>query len=309
MTIRCLPLLLVLALTAASSGTIRAAGTSHGLPAGSRVLVTRPLSGVAAQVVVYDSPGPHAAVLRTANSNRTVIWSIALHSATSAGLHTAGGLGSFQILVHSPSGVSLYVLRLAGSHVISALARSNTGLISSLERVAFTSTSFTTHARDTAHRGSVSYRLVTRYTWNAAKFSPLRTIRQPDYPAGTAPVPNGTVKTTAGNTILIRLEVAADEASRQQGLMNRTSLDPDSGMIFVWDAPTGESFWMENTYIPLTVAFLAPDGTVLEMQDMQPMTTTLHTPHEQYQYAIEANLGFFSQNGITVGDRFHLHFR
>ena len=100
-----------------------------------------------------------------------------------------------------------------------------------------------------------------------------------------------------------RLEVADTEQARDTGLMNRMSLDPDSGMIFVWNAPVLESFWMENTYIPLTVAFVAPDGTIEEMQDMKPLSTDLHTPSRPYQYAIEVNQGFFARYGIQAGDR------
>jgi uncharacterized membrane protein (UPF0127 family) len=63
---------------------------------------------------------------------------------------------------------------------------------------------------------------------------------------------------------------------------------------------------MENTLIPLTVAFLAPDGTIQEMQDMAPQTTDLHTPSQPYQYAIEVNQGYFARYGIRAGDRVKL---
>jgi uncharacterized membrane protein (UPF0127 family) len=90
--------------------------------------------------------------------------------------------------------------------------------------------------------------------------------------------------------------------------MYRKSLDPDSGMLFVWDGgPVHEAFWMENTYIPLTVAFMDAEGRILEMQDMEPLTTTYHMPQLPYQLALEVNKGFFASHGIRVGDRIELH--
>jgi len=78
-------------------------------------------------------------------------------------------------------------------------------------------------------------------------------------------------------------------------------------MIFIWDQPVQIGFWMENTYIPLSIAFLAPDGTIQEIDDMQPQTTNLHTPKQMYEYAVEVNQGYFQDNGIQVGDRFALN--
>jgi uncharacterized membrane protein (UPF0127 family) len=89
--------------------------------------------------------------------------------------------------------------------------------------------------------------------------------------------------------------------------MYRVKLDPDSGMVFVFPQPTREAFWMENTYIPLTVAFLDAKGRILETQDMEPQTTILHVPSQDYVYAVEVNKAYFSTNGIKVGDTLNLH--
>jgi uncharacterized membrane protein (UPF0127 family) len=132
-------------------------------------------------------------------------------------------------------------------------------------------------------------------------------FRVPDYVPTDYPRPNAVVSTFTHDIILIRLETAATEQQRATGLMYRHVLDPDTGMVFVWGQQTHDSFWMENTLIPLTVAFLGQDGTIQEVQDMAPLTTTLHTPLLPYFYALEVNQGFFSQNGIKVGARLSLN--
>jgi uncharacterized protein len=159
---------------------------------------------------------------------------------------------------------------------------------------------------DRIHLGAVRYRWVTPYRWAAKGFQPQPRFRVPDYPHLSYPRPNAVVRTATHDLILIRLEVAASAQQRETGLMNRRALDADSGMIFVWAQETHDAFWMENTYIPLTVAFLAKDGTIQEMQDMAPLSTDLHMPELPYFYALEANQGYFNLNGIRVGDRFVL---
>ncbi len=82
--------------------------------------------------------------------------------------------------------------------------------------------------------------------------------------------------------------------------MNRTSLAPDDGMVFVWDGDVREGFWMKNTLIPLSVAFISGNGTIVDIEDMAPLTLTDHRPAVPYRYAVEANQGFFSRNDIQV---------
>jgi uncharacterized protein len=100
--------------------------------------------------------------------------------------------------------------------------------------------------------------------------------------------------------------VAADEASRQRGLMARESIPPDAGMLFVFDAPTVGGFWMKDTLIPLSIAFIDKDGQVLQILDMQPCTADpcdIYTPDpaNPYLYALEANLDYFDDHGIGPG--------
>lgn len=104
----------------------------------------------------------------------------------------------------------------------------------------------------------------------------------------------------------LRLEVARTSAERAKGLMDRSSLASDQGMLFVFERPAQGAFWMKNTYIPLSIAFVSQDGVILDIQDMEPLSLEQHRPASAYSYAIEANKGFFSDNGIAAGDRVQL---
>jgi uncharacterized protein len=116
---------------------------------------------------------------------------------------------------------------------------------------------------------------------------------------------------TAEDTIPIRVEVAANDEQRAVGLMHRTSLPEDSGMLFVYDSlqPPEGSFWMFNTRIPLDIAFLDADGVIVSIRQMEPCAS----PYPQwcpsyeagaaFQYALEMNLGWFQRKGAGIGDR------
>jgi hypothetical protein len=109
----------------------------------------------------------------------------------------------------------------------------------------------------------------------------------------------------AGGTV--SAELAATIAQRQTGLMNRATIAPDSGMLFVWvsDQPVGPFspyFWMKNTSIPLSIAFLDSSRRVLEIQGMAPLdTVTQHRPATPYRYALEVRQGWFTQHGVIAG--------
>jgi uncharacterized membrane protein (UPF0127 family) len=205
-----------------------------------------------------------------------------------------------------PNAGVMYAFAVHGDAVASAIAGVPSGRVVSQESIRLHPEGFTTRVLDIRHVGSVRYRIARTYAWTGKDYALSRVVRKPDLPVSGYPVPSGWATTRQGNTILIRLEVADTEPKREQGLMYRTSLDGDSGMIFVWQSPVLESFWMENTAIPLSIAWLGADGAVQEIQDMQPETLTYHTPVQPYLYAIEANIGFFAENGVTVGDRFHI---
>ena len=101
----------------------------------------------------------------------------------------------------------------------------------------------------------------------------------------------------------ITAEVAATNAQRAVGLMNRFSLRPDHGMLFVFDRPEPQSFWMKNTYMPLSIAFIGSDGRILNIDDMTPQTEASHWSAGPALFALEMRHGWFAERGIRAGDR------
>ncbi len=110
-----------------------------------------------------------------------------------------------------------------------------------------------------------------------------------------------TFQTAFGDTGL-NTEIADDPEERHIGLMFRESLGEDFGMLFIWPEDTNSGFWMQNTLVPLSIAFVKADGTVIEIEEMEPETTELHSSPEPFRYAIEANIEWFEENGVKVGD-------
>jgi uncharacterized membrane protein (UPF0127 family) len=199
---------------------------------------------------------------------------------------------------------------LKGNHVVSALQGVPGGMVKSGRGVVFTKTAIVVRNRDSTHAGSVAYRIVTQYRWNGKLYAPRLPIRVPDYPAGREPIPNATLHAQTGSIALIRLEIADTEAERETGLMFRQSLEPDSGMIFVWQSPTSDTFWMKDTPIPLSIAWISPDLKIVGIQEMAAFDDkTQHSPGVPYLYAIEANKGYFTSMGISVGDTVQLHLK
>ncbi len=101
----------------------------------------------------------------------------------------------------------------------------------------------------------------------------------------------------------IKAEVADSPPERARGLMMRKSLAPNSGMLFVFQQAAVHCFWMKNTLIPLTIAFLDGDGTVVTLADMQPHDETSHCPERAVRYALEMEQGWFARRGIKAGDK------
>lgn len=101
----------------------------------------------------------------------------------------------------------------------------------------------------------------------------------------------------------IEAEVAANNAARMQGLMQRKSMPAQRGMLFVFDQDAQHCMWMKNTFLPLSVAFLDAQGRILNIEDMQPQTEDNHCAAKPARYALEMNVGWFAQRGIGRGDR------
>jgi uncharacterized membrane protein (UPF0127 family) len=108
------------------------------------------------------------------------------------------------------------------------------------------------------------------------------------------------VPLTAG-MYAIQAEVAASDAARERGLMFRQSMPANAGMLFIFEQKAGHCFWMKNTDLPLSIAFLADDGTIVNIEDMRPQTEDNHCPKAAIRYALEMNKGWFAQKGIKAG--------
>ena len=115
-----------------------------------------------------------------------------------------------------------------------------------------------------------------------------------------APAP--TIRVTI-NDHAIRCEVADTDAERARGLGHRDHLPPDAGMLFVYPDSRERSFWMKDTTIPLSIAFLDADGVILNIETMAPLTLGSHTSAGPARFALEVNRGWFSARGIKPGDR------
>ena len=100
---------------------------------------------------------------------------------------------------------------------------------------------------------------------------------------------------------LINASVAANDADREQGLMFRKSLEPNEGMLFVFAENAGHCFWMKNTLIPLSIAFIRQDGTITDLDEMQAETTNNHCPTHNGVYTLEMSKGWFTAHGIKPG--------
>ncbi|SAK39138.1 hypothetical protein AWB76_00024 [Caballeronia temeraria] len=107
-------------------------------------------------------------------------------------------------------------------------------------------------------------------------------------------------KLTAGMYV-IDAAVAATDADREQGLMYRSKLAPNEGMLFVFGENAVHCFWMKNTLIPLSIAFIRADGTITDIDEMQAETENNHCPRNNGTYALEMPKGWFAAKGIKPG--------
>lgn len=98
-------------------------------------------------------------------------------------------------------------------------------------------------------------------------------------------------------------EVAATDAARTTGLMYRRMLPENHGMLFVFPYASPQSFWMMNTYVPLSIAFIDESGAIINIADMKPLTTDTHPSAKPAKYALEMNRGWFAKRGIMPGAR------
>jgi uncharacterized membrane protein (UPF0127 family) len=110
------------------------------------------------------------------------------------------------------------------------------------------------------------------------------------------------VRLTAGMHV-IDAQVASTPDQRMTGLMFRQEMPQHEGMLFVFDYPTQQCFWMKNTLLPLSVAFVADDGTIVNIDEMAPQTLDSHCSTRPVKYVLEMNKGWFSRKGIKAGTK------
>ncbi len=108
------------------------------------------------------------------------------------------------------------------------------------------------------------------------------------------------VKLAAGMH-LIDAQVALSPEQRQIGLMFRRDMPQHEGMLFVFEQASTQCFWMKNTLLPLTAAFVADDGTIVNLADMKPQTTDSHCSTQPVRYVLEMNQGWFAKKSIKAG--------
>ena len=121
--------------------------------------------------------------------------------------------------------------------------------------------------------------------------------------AAPAPVRAAELATTTLTigTQTLTAELATSPAQRETGLMNRFSLKPDHGMLFIFERPEPLSFWMRNTFVALSIAFISADGRILNIEDMRPQTDDPHWSKGAALYALEMKKGWFAERGIAPG--------
>jgi uncharacterized protein len=106
--------------------------------------------------------------------------------------------------------------------------------------------------------------------------------------------------------VIVKAEIAVTDAQREQGLMYRKTLKDGEGMLFIFQSDQILSFWMKNTLVPLSIAYIAYDGRILEIYDMQPGNLDPVRSSRSVRYALEVPQGWFSRAGLGIGDRLEI---
>jgi uncharacterized membrane protein (UPF0127 family) len=117
-----------------------------------------------------------------------------------------------------------------------------------------------------------------------------------------------TIHTSSGEEVRVRVEIADNASEHARGLMYRTTLAENRGMLFIFEGEQTLSFTMKNTLIPLSIAFIGSEGRIVDIQDMKPLDDDppSYVSARPAQYALEVNQGFFEERGVEVGDRAEL---
>ena len=135
--------------------------------------------------------------------------------------------------------------------------------------------------------------VVSIAAWASPGFSFSQQIPQLDLPR---------IELRAGMHRIVA-QVASRPIERQIGRMRRDSMLPIEGMLFVFEHPATQCFWMKNTILPLTAAFVADDGSIVNLADMQPLDESSHCSAKPVRYVLEMNQGWFKQRNLKAGAR------
>jgi uncharacterized membrane protein (UPF0127 family) len=124
--------------------------------------------------------------------------------------------------------------------------------------------------------------------------------------AGAAPTAAYRLEPAGGRPVTVRLEVAADPAARNRGLMGRPKVPAGTGMVFLYPRDVSEAYWMKDTLVPLSIAFVAADGRVVSVAEMTPCAgdpCPTYAPAGPFRYAVELAAGAFAAAGVDTGDK------
>ena len=121
--------------------------------------------------------------------------------------------------------------------------------------------------------------------------------------AQDAPQQLPAIRISSGMHVL-QVQVAQTPEQQQIGLMFRKTMPTNDGMLFIFDEPRQQCFWMKNTLLPLSVAFIADDGSVVNIDDMKPQTLDSNCSTKPVRFVLEMNVGWFDKRGIKAGSKF-----
>jgi uncharacterized protein len=120
--------------------------------------------------------------------------------------------------------------------------------------------------------------------------------------ANEEPQQLASIRLNAGMHV-IQAQVAERPHEREKGLMFRKQMGANEGMLFIFDDTTKQCFWMRNTYLPLAIAFVADDGTIVNIDEMKPLTLDSHCSTKPVRFVLEMNQGWFTKRGIKAGSK------
>ncbi|MBL8330951.1 MAG: DUF192 domain-containing protein [Rubrivivax sp.] len=133
--------------------------------------------------------------------------------------------------------------------------------------------------------------------------SVMAVLTMPGAAAQTGPQPKLPTASLGAGMHNIVAELATTPMQRQLGMMMRTEMAQHEGMLFIFDETLRQCFWMRNTLLPLSIAFIADDGRIVNLAEMKPQSDDAHCSDKPVRYVLEMNKGWFSKRGIKAGDR------